>query len=221
MFALASSQRLTVVTDGGVDLHAGPSGEVAVTPDASGSAVVSHWHTAGAQAELDLSCPTDPPSGGRACAETVALSVPTGTAVTVQARNAGVTATGLSGPLNLATVNGDVAVVADGGASTGEPVQLTTRNGSIHASGLRAPTLSAFTVNGDVDLGWAVAPGQVTAETTNGSIDLTMPAAAPSYALSAGTQHGGVNLGVPSDPGSSNRLTLNTVNGSVTVGTNA
>jgi len=224
VFDLASAQRLVIVTDGGVDLDAGSADQVTVAPEQAGAAVVSRWSGTGPQAELDLSCPAHPAPGAGPCSQTARVTVPTGAAVTVQARNAGVSAIGLSGPLNLETVNGDVTVVAAAAADTpagGSPVQLTTRNGSVRADGLRAPALSAFTVNGDVDLSWATAPGQVTADTTNGSIELAVPAAAPAYAVSAGTVHGGVHVGVRSDPSSANRLSLSTVNGSVTVDSGA
>ncbi|QMU76794.1 DUF4097 domain-containing protein [Streptacidiphilus sp. PB12-B1b] len=211
-FALAPTQRLVIVTDGGVALSAGASGAVSVGTD---GAVVSSWHRAGPVATLDLDCPAHPAPGAGPCPGTVQVSVPANAAVTVQARNAGVSATGLDGPLNLATVNGDVTVAAAGTAD--EPMQLTTRNGSVRATGLRAPSLAALTVNGDVDLAWASAPGQVTAGTTNGSLDLTLPADCPHYAITAQTRNGQPHLGLPSDGTAADRLDLTTVNGDITV----
>ncbi len=218
-FGLASTQQLVIVTDGGVALHVGATGKVSVDRGASGDTVVTHWHGTGPQAELDLACPTAPAPGAAPCPAIADVSVPVDAAVTVRARNAGVTATGLGGPLDLETTNGDVTVVA---ADSGDaPVQLTTRNGSVHASGLRAPTLAAHTVNGDVDLSWAGTPGSVTADTTNGSVDVALPADATAYAVATQVRNGEAHVDVPTDPASAHRLTLTTVNGGVTARTAA
>jgi len=217
-FQLASAQRLLIVTDGGVALRAGAAGAagaVSVDVGGAGGSVVSSWHRTVSEATLSLTCPADPAPGSGPCPAITQVSVPRNAAVTVRARNAGVSATGLDGPLNLSTVNGDVTVVSAGAA--GAPVQLTTRNGSVRASGLRAPTLAAWTVNGDVDLTWASAPSQVTATTTNGSLDLVLPADCPQYAITARTRNGQPRLGLPTDSASADRMALTTVNGDITV----
>ncbi|QMU70222.1 DUF4097 family beta strand repeat-containing protein [Streptacidiphilus sp. P02-A3a] len=209
VFPLAPTQRLVIVTDGGVALRAGAAGVVSVDAD---STVARSWHRADAEATLDLSCPANPAPGSGPCPGTVQVSVPENAAVTVQARNAGVSATGLGGPLNLSTVNGDVTVAAQ---AADEPMQLTTRNGSVRAAGLRAPTLAATTVNGDVDLAWASAPSQVTADSTNGSINLALPEDCPHYAITAQTRNGQPRVSLPTDDTSTDRLTLATVNGDI------
>lgn len=211
-FGLGAGQRLVVVTDGGVALHAGSGTRVVVGEPAG--AVVERWQPGSGQAELDLRCPAHP-AAGRPCPQVVDVTVPQAAAVTVQARNAGVSAVGLSGPLNLATVNGDVTLTTT--PQGAEPVQLTTRNGSVRATGLRAASLAAHTVNGDVDLAWSTAPGSVTADTTNGSVDVALPTGHPAYALTAVTRNGQPHLAFPTTPGTRDRIDLTTVNGDVTV----
>jgi DUF4097 and DUF4098 domain-containing protein YvlB len=188
----ASRHRLVILTDGGVILR--PSAE---TPGDRGSRMP-------ADRTLKLS------GDGMHT-----VHVPGRTAVKVTARNGGIDARDITGDLDLTTVNGDVTVRGSGGT-----VRLATRNGSVRASGLRAARLTAATVNGDVLLGCATAPGTTTATTVNGSVRLTVPRDAPAYAVRAGTSNGRPHVTVPTLPAdgapvADRRITLNTVNGDV------
>jgi Putative adhesin len=196
--------RLVVTTDNGVRLR--PADDSAA--HVSGHVVV-HWSHSGGSWVLDLSCPR----GGGACTRMPTVEVPGGTAVTVSARNAGIDVAGLTGSLDLSTVNGDVT-----GASAGRPaaaVRLATRNGSVRMTGVGAASLSATTVNGDVVLSCAGAPASVDAVTTNGSVDVTVPHGAPPYAVDASTRNGQRRVGVPVAAGAGHTMTLRTVNGDV------
>ena len=209
---LPDGGRLVVTTDNGVRLRpAGPDGAVRVDGGTS-----ARWTRHGATWLLDLDCPAAPPSGAP-CPRMPTVQVPAGAAVTVAARNAGVDAAGLTGTLDLATVNGDVTVEEAGGAHAA--LTLATRNGSVRATAVRALRIGATTVNGDVVLGCAAAPRTVTADTTNGSVGLTVPPGTPPYAVTASTGHGPARIALPTTTGGDRSLTLHTVNGEVTAGT--
>lgn len=216
---------LVIRTDNGVRLRPADDDRVGVD-----ERVRTDWSHRDGTWVLDLSCPghdggsawADRPDGGRdggsaggACPRTPEVTVPAGTAVTVSARNAGIDAAGVSGALDLTTVNGDVTVDRSGARDA--VVRLATRNGSVRAGGLLAARLHARTVNGDVVLGCGTAPSGVGAATTNGSVRVTVPHDAPAYRVTATTDNGGPTVSVPTTGAEAGReMTLSTVNGDVT-----
>ncbi|MFI0241067.1 DUF4097 family beta strand repeat-containing protein [Streptomyces sp. NPDC016845] len=204
----ASGLRLTITTDNGVRLRPTDGDEVGVD-----QAVAHHWSRHDGARVLDLNC-RDQEGSGRPCPRMPEIDVPAGIAVTVTARNAGIDAAGLSGPLDLTTVNGDVTV-ADSGADDAS-LRLVTRNGSVHTTSVRASALGVRTVNGDVTLDCATAPRRVSARTVNGSVDVAVPHDAPGYRVDATTDNGRPAITLPDAAGGSSRtMTLATVNGDV------
>ncbi|WP_328582844.1 DUF4097 family beta strand repeat-containing protein [Streptomyces sp. NBC_00370] len=217
--------RLVIETENGVRLRPTDAHDVSLDGH-----ITAHWSHHDSTSVLDLDCPGQADDGddgdhngdgdgdGAGCTRMPTVTVPDGTAVTVSARNAGIDVGGLTGDLHLTTVNGDVTGVETGSAHAS--VTLTTRNGSIRVTGLRAAHLGAGTVNGDVVLDCAVAPTDVNARTTNGSVDLTVPHDAAPYNVDATTNNGRPHITVPTvppPPASAKRtLTLRTVNGDVT-----
>ncbi|WP_425841987.1 DUF4097 family beta strand repeat-containing protein [Streptomyces fractus] len=198
--------RLLVTTDNGLRLR--PTDGDRVTVDRR---VGHHWSHHDRTRVLDLSCK-------RRCPRMPEVDVPSGTAVTVVARNAGVDAAGVSGALDLSTVNGDVTVANSGDAET--KLRLATRNGSMRATGLRAAALDATTVNGDVTLSCATAPRRVAATTTNGSVDTVLPHGSPAYRTTATTDNGRPTVAVATHGAPEDRtLRLTSVNGDVRVRT--
>lgn len=203
----ASGLRLTITTDNGVRLRPTDGDTVGVD-----EAVTHRWSRHDDARVLDLSCRT-PEGSGRPCPRMPEVDVPAGTAVTVTARNAGIDAAGLTGPLDLTTVNGDVTV-ADSGAGDAS-LRLVTRNGSVRTTSVRASALGVRTVNGDVTLDCATAPRRVSARTVNGSVDVAVPHDAPGYRVDATTDNGRPAITLPAADGSSRTMTLATVNGDV------
>ncbi|MFF4394100.1 DUF4097 family beta strand repeat-containing protein [Streptomyces sp. NPDC001480] len=207
-----ATARLVITTDNGLRLR--PADGDAADVDRR---VDHRWSHHGGTWVLDLSCPAHGDRAGR-CPRMPEVDVPAGTAVTVSARNAGIDAAGVSGALDLTTVNGDVTVTRSGRA--GAAVRLATRNGSVRATALGAKRLRAGTVNGDLDLDCATAPDSVTAATTNGSVRVSVLHDAPAYRVTATTAGGRPSVTLPSASASADRrMTLTTVNGDVTAAT--
>lgn len=201
---LGPKDRLVITTENGVRLRPADDGRARVHGAARG-----HWSHHDGVRVLDLVCP-----GSGSCARMPTVEVPATTPVTVSAHNAGIDVAGLKGSLNLSTVNGDVT--STGAGSSRASIALATRNGSVRTTGLAAASLAASTVNGDVVLGCVHAPGSVNAVTTNGSVALTVPRGAPSYAVRATSRNGQSRIDVPTRQGGPETLTLRTVNGDVT-----
>ncbi|GGS64723.1 DUF4097 family beta strand repeat-containing protein [Streptomyces griseoviridis] len=201
-----SGTHLVITTENGVTLR--PAAGDGITVD---DTVRPRWSHRDGTRVLDLDCAG---RDGR-CPRMPRVGVPGGVTVTVAARDAGIDAAGLTGALDLTTVNGDVTVTRSGADDA--TVRLTTRNGSVRATALRAGTLRAGTVNGDVALACATAPAGVGGSTTNGSVRLVLPADPPAYRVTAATDNGAASVAVPTtDAGDGRTLRLTTVNGDVT-----
>ncbi|MFJ1967759.1 DUF4097 family beta strand repeat-containing protein [Streptomyces sp. NPDC087903] len=203
--------RLVITTDNGLRLRPADGDRVDVDRN-----VGHHWTHDGDTWVMDLSCAREKDADDR-CPRMPEVDVPSGVGVTVTARNAGIDAAGVSGALDLTTVNGDVTVTraGDGDAT----VRLSTRNGSVRAVAVRAGALHAATVNGDVVLTCATSPTGVSAVTTNGSVGVLVPHDAPAYRVTARTDNGRPSVTVPTDAARDDRtMTLTTVNGDVGAG---
>jgi hypothetical protein len=203
-----SGKRLVITTDNGMRLR--PADGHRVTVDRRADAVRSHHDRTWT---LDLSC-SDRTRDAGPCPRMPYVYVPGGLDVVVSARNAGVDVAGLDGSLDVTTVNGDVTVTRSGHDDAA--VRLVTRNGSVRATALDAGRLRARTTNGDVTLACATAPSSITAATTNGSVDVTVPHHAPPYRVTTGTDNGRATVAVPTRGAPHGRtMTLATVNGDV------
>jgi putative adhesin len=205
---LSTGGRIVIDTDNGVRLR--PAAGVAVTVE---DGPTLQWSNGGPTTTLDLAC-----SSGRGdalpCPRMPVVRIPATTAVTVVARNAGIDVSGMTGDLDLTTVNGDVTADRSGRADA--TVRLVTRNGSVRTTALRAGHLRAETVNGDIVLGCDSAPSQVSAVTVNGSARLAVPRGAAPYRVEAATANGLTDVTVPTEgPADGRSISLSTVNGDV------
>lgn len=131
---------------------------------------------------------------------------------------AGLPVTGATsaGAIELSRV-GDVDVTTDSGhinLSRITDVAVRTDNGEVTGHGLAGGRIRARTSNGAIKLSPST-PQNVRAQTSNGSITLTVPQA--HYRVSAQTDNGDTDIGIPDDPSGAYRLRLETSNGKITV----
>ncbi|WP_367657973.1 DUF4097 family beta strand repeat-containing protein [Streptomyces sp. TG1A-8] len=206
----APGNNLIITTDDGLRLRP-TDGDRATVDDR----VEHRWSHRDHTWTLDLSCADRSPDGGP-CPRMPRVGVPGGVGVTVTARNAGIDVAGIAAALDLTTVNGDVTVTRSGRGAAA--VRLSTHNGSVRTSALAAGRLTGATTNGDVVLACVTAPSGVTATTTNGSVDVTVPHDSPAYRVTAGTENGRATVAAPArNTGRGPAMTLTTVNGDVDV----
>ncbi|MET7732129.1 DUF4097 family beta strand repeat-containing protein [Streptomyces sp. NPDC005402] len=203
-----SGEHVVIATDNGLRLR--PADGRGVTVD---DRVDEHWAHHGKVWTLDLSC-ADRTTGDGSCPRMPYVEIPDGVSVTATARNAGVDVAGVAAALDITTVNGDVTVTRSGRDDA--DVRLSTRNGSVRATGVEAGRLHAATTNGDVVVGCAAVPSGVSAATVNGSVDVTVPHDSPPYRVTASTDNGHATVAVPvRDADRNHTMTLTTVNGDV------
>jgi hypothetical protein len=199
---------VVIATDNGLRLR--PADGDRVTVD---DRVDEHWSRHGRVWTLDVSCAERTADGGN-CPRMPYVEIPDGVSVTVTARNAGVDAAGVAAALDLTTVNGDVTVTRSGRDDA--DLRLSTRNGSVRATGVTAGRVHAQTTNGDVVVRCAAVPSGVGAATVNGSVDVTVPHDSPAYRVTASTDNGRATVAVPArDADQDHTMTLTTVNGDV------
>ncbi|MFJ8626284.1 DUF4097 family beta strand repeat-containing protein [Kitasatospora sp. NPDC093550] len=121
------------------------------------------------------------------------VRVPAGTTVRVKETNGGVKLNGLAG----------------------EAVAEVT-NGGVEASGLTSPKAKLTSVNGGVRADFAAAPSTLEARTTSGGVHVSVPRG-EAYAVDAHAANGGVDVGVPTQPGAAHSITARAESGGVTV----
>jgi DUF4097 and DUF4098 domain-containing protein YvlB len=137
------------------------------------------------------------------------LVVPPGVTVNGSTTQGSVTLTSLNG-LDVGTENGDLTVRH---VTTG-PIVLHAVNGSIDGTDLGGNGIQARSNNGDIALA-VTTPQDITAQTTNGTVTLAVPA--QPYRVSVSKQNGSVSVGVPDDPAARYRLDLSVANGEIFV----
>ncbi|MFC8362593.1 DUF4097 family beta strand repeat-containing protein [Streptomyces griseorubiginosus] len=205
----AAGRQVVIATDNGLRLRPADGDQVTVD-----DRVGEHWSHHDDVWTLDLTCDDRAAHDGD-CPRMPYVEIPDGVRVTATARNAGVDVAGVTATLDITTVNGDVTLTRSG--REGADVRLSTRNGSVRATGVAAHRLYAATTNGDVVLGCAAVPTGVTATTVNGSVDVTVPHDSPAYRVAASTDNGRATVAVPGRrPDRNHAMTLTTVNGDVT-----
>ncbi|GAB7182531.1 hypothetical protein ATKI12_2362 [Kitasatospora sp. Ki12] len=121
------------------------------------------------------------------------VRVPAGTKVRVKETNGGIKLNGLAGDAEAAVTNGGV-----------------------EAGGLTSAQVRLSAVNGGVKADFAAAPSKVEARTTNGGVHVRVPAG-EAYTVDAHASSGGVDVGIPSQPGAARGITARAESGGVTV----
>jgi hypothetical protein len=153
----------------------------------------SHTIT-GSQLTLSYTCPSGFINvSADACSVTYVVKVPRRLAVQIDDKVGATTLTGLAGQLTL-----------------------TSSTGSINATGLTSPAVTARASAGTITLAFTAPPATVEAQTQVGSVTVQLPADT-AYAVDASSQVGSVGVTVQQDSGSPHRVTAHSQVGSVTV----
>lgn len=158
---------------------------------------------------IGSSCPF---SVGLGCSGHVRLVVPKDLEVQVHNSDGSMTLRNLDGPLDLSTSDGSINA-----SNLRGRVKLHSDDGSMAVRGLRSDELEATTSDGSVRLSFVVDPSSVTAHTSDGSIEVVVPADGNAYHVTATTGDGSRDVSVPTDSSSARRMQLSTGDGSIRV----
>ena len=147
------------------------------------------------------------------CSVAVTVQLPPALPTTVKAENGRVTASGLTGRLDLQTTNGTIEATGTLGR-----VDLRTTNGDIRLSDTASAAVAATTTNGSVTLHFVNPPESIDAGSTNGSVTVQVPIEGVTYRVDANTTNGHVDDNtVPTDSTSRRSITAHTTNGTITI----
>jgi DUF4097 and DUF4098 domain-containing protein YvlB len=160
----------------------------------------------------------------------VDLNVPVGTVLALTTRNGEISTEAIQGPVTAHSSNGNVEIHGGKGK-----LDLKTSNGAIEIDAVQA-TVDAETSNGNVVFAGSLVKGSHSLATSNGSIEMKLPAATP-FKFEARTSNGSITnrfkeLQPRSGKAGSNRLAglvgtgsdadidvkLESSNGSITIG---
>jgi len=94
-------------------------------------------------------------------------------------------------------------------------VTLRSSDGSLVATGLRSQQVDARTSDGSVRLSFDVAPMSVKGHSSDGSIEVVVPADGTAYDVTATTSDGSREITVPTDSSSARDVELSTSDGSI------
>lgn len=144
------------------------------------------------------------------CSIAYVVTVPDGTAVSVDQGSGAVRLAGQFGATDAKTGSGSISITGGG-----DSVRLETGSGGISATGLQSSQVVAHTGSGGIDLDLARPADSVTAETGSGGVTVRVPQGAYSVAVRTGS--GSSHVNVTNDPTSSHRIQATTGSGSVTV----
>jgi hypothetical protein len=150
---------------------------------------------------------------GLGCSGDVRLEVPRGTTVRLQSGDGHLSLRGLTGEVNVSTGDGGVDV-----ADVSGPLVLRTGDGSIEATDLRSRSADVHTGDGHVRLGFLTAPDSIQADTSDGSVDVSVPRDNEPWRVDATTGDGSRTIGVATDPAAPRRIELHTGDGPIRVG---
>ncbi|WP_083707469.1 DUF4097 family beta strand repeat-containing protein [Intrasporangium flavum] len=138
------------------------------------------------------------------------VTVPDGTAVTVETGSGDLTVTGALGATRATSGSGDVAARDVAGV-----LSLETGSGDVDGSGLGRADVTAKTGSGDVDLDFTTAADDVRVETGSGDASVRLPAGP--YAVSPSTGSGDTEVSVTNSQSSPDHVTVRTGSGDIEV----
>jgi len=144
----------------------------------------------------------------------VELTVPARAILSLTTSNGEITSEGIQGQITARSSNGKVDIRGAKGK-----LDLETSNGAIVIDATEA-TLAAGTSNGDIHFAGTLDKGKHTLATSNGSIELVLPAAAQ-FQFEASTSNGTVTNRFPGLQPSSGKPGSNRLAGQVGSGSNA
>ncbi|MFF8711131.1 DUF4097 family beta strand repeat-containing protein [Streptomyces sp. NPDC015184] len=146
------------------------------------------------------------------CVSEHRVKVPRGVRVVVEGDDGRITASGFDTPLSLTADNGRVTVRDSSG-----PLELKSDNGRITGERISAPSVSAQSDNGRVQLDFTSVPDRVDTVSDNGGIVVVLPGGGTKYAVDASADNGRVSVDVPRGEGSRHVVRARSGNGEIDV----
>ena len=165
------------------------------------------------------------------CGLNATLDVPADTAVDLNSGGGNIQASGIQRDVTMDTAGGDVRLSGVGGntdlstgggnvnaSDLGGITAFTTAGGDVTVNDLFSPHVTLETGGGNVTLTFTKAPTYLDVTSSGGDITVVLPhSATTQYAISSSTEGGDYSASVPVNRASSNRITVNSGGGNVSI----
>jgi hypothetical protein len=151
---------------------------------------------------------------GLGCSGHVRLVVPKDLTVQVHNSDGSITLRDLTGPIDVSTSDGSIHASNLTGS-----VRLHSADGSMTATEVRSDDVDVSTSDGSIRLNFEVAPSSVTANTSDGSVEVVVPDDGAAYNVTTTTGDGSKDVSVPTDPNAARSIKVRTSDGSIKVRT--
>ncbi len=145
------------------------------------------------------------------CDVRLEVAVPDGVALTIDGGSGDVSASELTGPVDVRMGSGDIDLVGISGAS----VDALATSGDVSLTDIRATRIGAETSSGDVTVTLAADAGEVRATASSGDVRVEVPQGATTWDTSAETSSGDVTNEIGDVPGAEHRIVAETSSGDV------
>jgi DUF4097 and DUF4098 domain-containing protein YvlB len=114
--------------------------------------------------------------------------------------------------VTLRSESGDVHAESLSGTTT-----LQASSGDITASGLTSSDVSANDDSGTVSIDFAAVPQRIAVQDSSGDVNVLLPPGDQAYNVTAHSDSGDTRIGVPTDPSSSNIISISVASGDVRI----
>jgi hypothetical protein len=193
-----------------VDRTAGPLTDVATTGSRGLQEPTDFERVSGGSLVIRSDCGSVVLSNN--CHRNYVVHVSPDVAVTIDSGQGDVVVSAMRGPLALHTGQGDVSVRGDVGT-----LRASTDQGNVSGADLHARSVNVQSGQGDVDLGFALAPARVVATSSQGDVSVVVPRGGGSYQVHASSGQGVVSNTVAENSVSHRQIRVASSQGDVTV----
>jgi hypothetical protein len=221
-----SAGRLRIDMNGAITIETGTGPDVRVTETmryglrkprvteevtADGLVLRAHcpWFTSTCSVDAVLTVPASLSVDAHSSGGDITASGLTG-AVQLDSSGGGIRASGLTGSVVLRSSGGDITASGLAG-----PARLDSSGGGVRAAGLRSPHVEARSSGGDVELSFDSAPDRVTADSSGGGVRIALPRVEGGYRVTADSSGGDTRTEVPTDPRSERLIEAHSSGGGV------
>ncbi len=151
-------------------------------------------------------------SPGTGCRGHVKIVVPDDMTVTVSTSDGELVVSDISGDVTADTSDGDLRAQSLSGR-----IALTTSDGDIDATGLESPEVTTSASDGHTRLSFDEPPTSVTAESSDGDVEIAVPDDRSDYFVTTDTADGETSVSVPTDQRSERHIDVSTSDGSIRI----
>lgn len=174
---------------------------------ANGSAPTTEWGISGNTLTLNADCV----GVSIGCKARYSVKVPRNTVINAENTNGSIKASEISTDLIATTGKGDLQL----NDFSGQKLELVSDDGNISGDGISAPSVSATSADGDIQLSFGTVPENLGVKSKDGNVKLALPES--DYRVDTKTKSGKVKVSVAESSASQHAVAVETRNGDISI----